>query len=73
MTEVQRSSDGNHSPKKARAEDVALAVMGGGVLADETIAEAARRDFAGGAVAGRDAIQAREIAQLVSFEYPGGA
>ncbi len=116
-----RSPDCGNSPKNARAEAIALALMGVGTLAQDALAEAATWDFAGGAVTGRDAIRARaaaqsadtiaidqvvthgrggsvsgrvtrggdtrlfchivrftsaaarEIAQLVSFEHPGGA
>ena len=121
MTAVLRSPDCGNSPKNARAEEIALALMGVGALPEDRLAEAATWDFAGGAVAGRDAIRARaasqraeritidqvvthgrggsvsgrvtrggdtrlfchvirftsaagrDIAQLVSFEHPGGA
>lgn len=121
MTEVRRSDTCGNSPKNARAETIALALMGVGALDEDALAEGATWDFSGGALTGRDAIRARvagqradlirieqvvthgrggsvsgrvtrgtdtrlfchvirftsaaarEVAQLVSFEHPGGA
>lgn len=121
MTEVRRSAECGNSPKNARAEAIALALMGVGDLDADALAEAASWDRPGGALSGRAAIlaaagaehadlirveqvvthgragsvsgrvtrgtetrlfchvirftsaAAREIAQLVSFEHPGGA
>jgi len=122
MAEVIRSADCSNSLRNARAEEIALALMGIGQLQADTLAEAATWDGAGGAVAGREAILAKiggmerpakvrveqvvthgkagtvsgritrgddtrlychvirftsasagQVAQLVSFEHPGGA
>lgn len=63
MTEVRRSSGCDSSATAAQAERVALALMGVGALAGETLAEAATWDFTGGAVTGRAAVRARAAAQ----------
>ncbi|MEZ5769661.1 MAG: hypothetical protein R3D80_19915 [Paracoccaceae bacterium] len=55
-TEVRRSADCGSSPKNARAEGIALALMGVGALPAEMLAEAASWDRPGGAVTGRAAI-----------------
>jgi hypothetical protein len=56
MTDVIRSADCANSPKNARAEEIALALMGIGALPDTMLAENAVWDGAGGALAGRAAI-----------------
>lgn len=63
MAQVQRSPDCGNSPKNARAEEIALALMGVGALPEGALTEAATWDFTGGALTGRDAIHARAIAQ----------
>lgn len=63
MTEVQRSADCGNSPKNAKVEDIALALMGVGDLADDLIAEAATWDRPGTAVMGHDKIRETASAQ----------
>lgn len=63
MTEVRRSADCGNSPKNARAEAIALALMGVGALPDAELAEAASWDGPDGAVSGRAAIRARAKTQ----------
>lgn len=58
MTEVRRSADCANSPKNAKAEGLALALMGVGELPGHLLAEAASWDRPGGAVTGRAAILA---------------
>jgi len=67
MPEVIRSGDCANSPKNARAEEIALALMGVGELPDTLLAENAVWDGAGGALSGRDAIRAA-CAQLPEAE-----
>lgn len=59
MTEIRRSSDCGNSPKNARAEEIALALMGVGTLEAGLLAEAASWERPGGAVTGREEILAR--------------
>ena len=56
--EVIRSPDCANSPRNARAEDIALALMGVGGLDPQALAEAASWDRAGAAIVGRAAIGA---------------
>lgn len=56
MTEVSRSQDCGRSPKNARAEEIALALMGVGDLPPGILAEAASWERPEGAVMGREAI-----------------
>ena len=63
MTQVTRSPDCGNSPRNARAEEIALALMGVGAVPDIAIAEAATWDFAGGAVTRQAAIRARAAGQ----------
>ncbi len=121
MTEVIRIAGSGDSAEEARAEQIALALMGVGRLDPSALAEAATWDGASGALAGRSAIvaaleavapaekirveqvvthgkagsvsgrvtragqtrlychvirftsvAAHQVAQLVSFEHPGG-
>ena len=71
MTEIRRSSDCGNSPKNARAEEIALALMGVGALEEALIAEAASWDRPSGAVTGRaeiTAAAAAESADLIRVE-----
>ena len=71
MTEIRRSSDCGNSPKNARAEEIALALMGVGALEEALIAEAASWDRPSGAVTGRaeiTAAAAAETADLIRVE-----
>lgn len=61
--EVRRSVDCGNSPRNARAEGIALALMGVGALDQALLAEAATWDRPGGAVAGRAEICAAATAQ----------
>ncbi|MCB1336291.1 MAG: hypothetical protein KDK10_02130 [Maritimibacter sp.] len=63
MTEVRRSTDRGTSPENARAEAIALALMGVGTLEADALAEAASWDRPEGAFSGRAAICARAEAQ----------
>ena len=63
MTKVTRRPDCGNSPKNARAEEIALALMGVGALPEGTLAEAATWDFAGGALTGRAEIRTCAVAQ----------
>lgn len=56
MTQVTRSADCANSPKNARAEDIALAIMGVGRLDPALLAENAVWERPGGALTGPDAI-----------------
>jgi len=58
MPEVIRTGDCGHTPEDAKAEAVALALMGVGDLPDDALAENVVWDRAGGALSGRAAIQA---------------
>lgn len=75
MTEIRRSAECGSSPKNAKAEAIALALMGAGpadaVLADGGLAEAASWDRPGGSVADRVAILAAaegQRADLIRIE-----
>lgn len=63
MPEVIRSAECDNSPKNARAEEIALALMGVGKLGEDMLAENAVWDGATGARAGRSAILAACAAQ----------
>ncbi|WP_375175629.1 nuclear transport factor 2 family protein [Pseudooceanicola sp.] len=54
--EVTTSGDCGNSPKNARAQDIALALMGAGTLDSDLLAENAVWERPGGAVTGRKAI-----------------
>lgn len=56
MTRIARSPDCGNSPKNAKTESIALALMGVGDLPDGWVAEGASWDRFGSAVTGRRAI-----------------
>ncbi|MAM62676.1 hypothetical protein [Maritimibacter sp. UBA3975] len=61
MTRVARSPDCANSPKAARAEDIALALMGVGDLDASVLAEGAAWDRFGAGITGRAAITAATL------------
>ncbi|EAQ02717.1 hypothetical protein OB2597_15085 [Pseudooceanicola batsensis HTCC2597] len=64
--EVVTSGDCGNSPKNARAQDIALALMGAGTLAPDLLAENAVWERPGGALSGR----ARILSALRSEAAP---
>lgn len=57
MPQIIRSPDCENSEENQHVEQIALALMGAGDLPDTLLSEGAVWDRAGGAIAGREAIQ----------------
>lgn len=68
MTEVIRSADCGNSPKNARAEDIALALMGVGDLPADLVAEGVTWERPTGAITGRDRVLAAVETGLTRVE-----
>ena len=62
MTRITRSPGCDISARNQQIEDIALALLGVGDLADTSLTEGATWDRSDGAVTGRHAIQARRAA-----------